>query len=111
MNIPERRIRIVVSDVVTDFRRDFFNSTNCPDIDKSYHDAISKLDGILLLFSAGKISRFIKAYQDEVLQLGQILGLTPSKTHQGEITDNESKAPDCDAQITDAKPIAMAVQS
>jgi len=78
MNISERQIRIAVSDIVTDFRHHFFNPSACPDIQQQYQNAISKLDGLLLIFKDGKIARFIKAYQDELRQLGQVLGLNTS---------------------------------
>lgn len=108
MIVPERKIRITVSDIVTDFRHHFFNPSDCPDIHKSYFDAMSKLDGILLIFSEGKIARFINAYKDELRQLGRILGLT---INQAEINGSEPKTPDYVAQTKDDDAVAMAVQS
>lgn len=108
MNVPERKIRIAVSDVVTDFRHHFFNPSDCPDIHKSYFDAMSKLDGILLIFSEGKIARFINVYKDELKQLGKVLGLS---INQAEINGSKPKTPDYVAQTKGDDAVAMAVQS
>ncbi len=72
MNISERAVRIVVSDVVTGFRHHYFNLSQCSDYTKEYLKADAKLDGIALLFPDGKINRFIMNYKQELYQLHQL---------------------------------------
>ena len=72
MYISERQIRIIVSNIVSEFRHHVFNPDDSIDIGLAYQESRSKLDGIALIFSEGKLSRFIKSYQDDLFQLGQL---------------------------------------
>lgn len=91
MIVAERRVKIIVSNIVADFSHHVFNPSDCPDMNKAFFDAKSELNGIEKVFSEGKMLRFIKRYQEELLQLAQLsVGVTVSNSNKcEEITDVE----------------------
>jgi hypothetical protein len=76
MNIPEYKVKIAISDVVTEFRQDYFYLADCPDINASYRASKSKLDGIALIFKDGKLGRYIENYRNELFHLGRLAGVS-----------------------------------
>lgn len=72
MNISDRRVRIVVSEVVSACRVHFFHPSDCDDLQKIYNDATCQLDGMLMLFPVCPLARFIKGAQDEIHQMRQL---------------------------------------
>lgn len=81
MVISERRVKITVSNVVSEFSHQIFNPEDGVefDIGLAYQEARSKLEVISILFPDGRLSRFIKRYQGDLFQLGRLFAVNTTK--------------------------------
>lgn len=88
MNISDRQVRIIVADIVSQCRSNFFHPQDCDNLKKSFDDANLRVEVILLIFPECKLSRYIKNAQDEIHQMRQLTLFSYPEMFDGSCTES-----------------------
>jgi len=77
MVIPERHVKIQISDIVSGCRGYIFHPKEHEDLPRKFDEAEAQLKGIGRLFPEGKMARYLENYRDELSHLRMLAGLKP----------------------------------
>ncbi|GEM_PF-4439495 len=79
MVIPERHVKIQISDIVSGCRGYIFHPKEHEDLPRKFDEAEAQLKGIGRLFPEGKMARYLQNYRDELAHLRMLAGIEPQE--------------------------------